>query len=65
MLSSGLYHNLFSAEALYSIMKKLSRNERLAVILKLLSMHKKLSNQKISTLLAVTAKTVRCDLVQL
>ena len=46
-------------------MKKLSRNERLAVILKLLNMHKELSNQKISTLLAVTAKTVRCDLVQL
>lgn len=46
-------------------MNKLSRNERLAVILKLLSMHKQLSNQQLSRLLTVTAKTVRCDLVQL
>lgn len=46
-------------------MNKLSQNERRAVILKLLSTHKQLSNLQLSNLLAVTTKTVRCDLVKL
>ncbi|MCL1056905.1 PfkB family carbohydrate kinase [Shewanella gelidimarina] len=46
-------------------MNKLSRNERLTVILKLLSEHKTLSNAQLAKLLQVTPKTIRCDLVQL
>lgn len=46
-------------------MNKLSRNERLTVILKLLSGHKVLSNAQLAKLLQVTPKTIRCDLVHL
>lgn len=46
-------------------MNKLSRNERLTVILKLLSEHKTLSNAQLAKLLQVTPKTIRCDLVLL
>jgi len=46
-------------------MNKLSRNERLTVILKLLSEHKTLSNAQLAKLLQVTPKTIRCDLVHL
>ncbi|QQX81430.1 DeoR family transcriptional regulator [Shewanella sp. KX20019] len=46
-------------------MNKLSRNERLTVILKLLSEHKTLSNAQLAKLLQVTPKTIRCDLVYL
>lgn len=46
-------------------MNKLSRNERLTVILKLLSAHKVLSNAQLAKLMQVTPKTIRCDLVKL
>ncbi|WP_299794147.1 ribokinase [uncultured Shewanella sp.] len=46
-------------------MNKLSRNERLTVILKLLSEHNTLSNAQLARLLQVTPKTIRCDLVHL
>lgn len=46
-------------------MNLLSRNERLTVILRLLSKHKTLSNTQLAKLLQVTPKTIRCDLVYL
>lgn len=46
-------------------MKKLSSNERLSAILKLVNVHHKIDNKVLAKLLKVTEKTIRCDVRQL
>ncbi|WCE30773.1 ribokinase [Vibrio sp. SCSIO 43137] len=46
-------------------MKKLSSNERLSAILKLVNVHQKIDNNTLAKLLKVSVKTIRCDVRQL